>query len=140
MTLIELDRSRPKRRDKLVIITEIIGIAMKGASKTQIMYKANLSFNQLKRYLTLLSNQCLLKKSGCAGREIYKATPKGVEFMEIQRHLIDIINEERPRNNVEPHPFNRKASAWLAFTKRHKGVYSKTYLNAVKAKIKSLAS
>ena len=118
MTLIELNNPRPERRDKLVIMTEIISIAIKGASKTQIMYKANLSFSQLKRYLTLLSHHSLLKKTAYAGREIYTATPKGVEFMEMQRQLIDLIKEEPPRNDVKPNPFNRKASAWLAFLSR----------------------
>jgi predicted transcriptional regulator len=120
MTLIELDRSKPERRDKLVIMTEIIGIAIEGASKTQIMYKANLSFSQLKRYLTLLSHHCLLKKSAYAGREIYKATPKGVEFIEIQRQLIGLISEKRPRNGVKPGPFDRKVSEWFVFSNRHK--------------------
>ena len=94
MTIIELNGYRPKRRDKLVIMTEIIGIAIKGTSKTQIMYKANLSFSQLKRYLALLSHHSLLKKSAHAGREIYKATPKGIEFMEKQQQIMDLIKEE----------------------------------------------
>ena len=128
MTLIELNKNRPNRRDKLVIMTEIIGVAIKGASKTQIMYKANLSFNQLKRYLTLLSQHNLLKKTAYFGREIYKATPKGVEFMELQRHLIELINEQRPRNSVKPHSFNRKAKALLAFSSRY-DAYSRNYLS-----------
>jgi predicted transcriptional regulator len=111
MTIIELKGSRPRRRDTLVIMTEIIGIALKGASKTQIMYKANLSFSQLKRYLALLSHHSLLEKSANDGREIYKATAKGVEFMERQQQIIDLINEEPAENGVKPYPFNHKASA-----------------------------
>jgi len=101
MTIIELSGSRPKRRDKLVIMTEIIGIAIKGTSKTQIMYKANLSFSQLKRYLALLSHHSLLKKSAHDGKEIYKATQKGVEFMERQQQIIDLINDEPYRKRRE---------------------------------------
>ena len=132
MTLVELNENKSKRRDKLVIMTEILGIAVKGASKTQIMYKANLSFSQLKRYLALLSQHSLLKESVCAGRGIYKATPKGVEFMEIQRHLIDLISEKRLRNSMKPHIFNHKASAWLVVSDGRKGAYLKTYLSAKK--------
>ena len=106
MTIMELNGNRPKRRDKLVIMTEIIGIAVKGTSKTQIMYKANLSFSQLKRYLALLSRHRLLKKSAYDGREIYRATPKGVEFMERQQQIINLINEEPAQNSVKPYPFN----------------------------------
>jgi predicted transcriptional regulator len=106
MAMIELNGNRPRRRDKLIIMTEIIGIAIKGTSKTQIMYKANLSFSQLKRYLALLSRHSLLKKSAYNGREIYKATPKGVEFMERQQQVIDLINEEPAENGMKPYPFN----------------------------------
>jgi predicted transcriptional regulator len=110
MTIIKLNGNEPKRRDTLIIMTEIIDIAIKGTSKTQIMYKANLSFSQLKRYLTLLSHHNLLEKSAYDGREIYKATPKGIEFMERQQQIIDLINEEEPyRNGVKPYPFSRKA-------------------------------
>jgi predicted transcriptional regulator len=108
MTIIELNGNRPKRRDKLVIMAEIIVIAIKGASKTQIMYKANLSFSQLKRYLAILSHHSLLEKSAYAGREIYKATPKGIAFMERQQQIIDLINEEPPRNGVKPYPFSHR--------------------------------
>ena len=111
MTIIELKGSEPRRRDKLVIMTEIIGIAIKGTSKTQIMYKANLSFSQLKRYLALLSNHRLLEKSAYEGKEIYKATPKGLEFMERQLQIIDLINEEPAENGAKPYPLNHKATA-----------------------------
>jgi predicted transcriptional regulator len=110
MTIMELKGNRPKRRDKLVIMTEIIGIAIKGTSKTQIMYKANLSFSQLKRYLALLAHHSLLKKSAYDGKEIYKATPKGVEFMERQQQIIDLINEEPTENGAKPYSFKHKAS------------------------------
>ncbi len=128
MTLIELNDKRPKRRDKLVIMAEIIGIAVKGESKTQIMYKANLSFSQLKRYLALLSQHSLLKKTAHGTREIYKATPKGVKFMESQQQIIDLITKEPQRNSVKLHSFNHTSSAWLA--NRNKFAYSKIYVNA----------
>jgi predicted transcriptional regulator len=38
---------KTKRRDKLSIIAEILEIAKNGTLKTQIMYRANLSFAQL---------------------------------------------------------------------------------------------
>jgi len=93
MTKIKLYGNKPKRRDKLFIMAEIIGIAIKGTSKTQIMYKANLSSSQLKRYLALLSHNNLLEKFARDGKEIYKATPKGIEFIERQQQMVDIINK-----------------------------------------------
>jgi predicted transcriptional regulator len=96
----ELKGNKSKRRDKLVIMTEIIVITMKGASKTQIMYKANLSFSQLKRYLALLLQRSLLEKSVRNGRVIYKSTPKGIAFMEKQQQIIDLLDEDSHKTGV----------------------------------------
>ena len=93
MTL-KLIENSPKRRDKLVIMTEIVSIAKKGTSKTHIMFKANLSFSQLNQYISLLSHTSLLEKSACDGRVIYKATQKGLEFMEKQQQIMDLLNED----------------------------------------------
>ena len=74
-------------------MTEIIGIARKGTSKTHIMFKANLSFSQLNQYLSLLLRSSLLEITANDGRSVYRATSKGVEFMEKQCEVIDMLNE-----------------------------------------------
>jgi predicted transcriptional regulator len=84
--------NRPKRRDKLVIIAEIIFIARKGTSKTDIMFKANLSFSQLNQYLSILTQAGLLENVANDGRETYEATQKGLEFMEKLLQIINLIN------------------------------------------------
>jgi predicted transcriptional regulator len=89
----ELIDSAPKRRDKLIIMAEIVGIAKKGTTKTHIMFKANLSFSQLKQYLSLLTNTGLLEKISINGRVIFQATAKGLEFMEKQQQVIDLLND-----------------------------------------------
>ena len=86
-------KNKLKRRSKFVIMAEVIGIAKEGAPKTQIMYKAKLDFSQLKQYLAFLSHHKLLKKCARAGREIYKATPKGIEFMEKQWQVINLLKQ-----------------------------------------------
>ena len=74
-------------------MTEIIGIAKKGTSKTHIMFKANLSFSQLNQYLSLLLRSSLLEITANEGRAVYRATSKGMEFMEKQCEVIDMLNE-----------------------------------------------
>ncbi len=61
MTL-EIIENSSKRRDKLIIMSEIIEITKKGTSKTQIMFKANLSFSQLQQYISLLLNTGLIEE------------------------------------------------------------------------------
>jgi len=93
MTL-TLIKNSPKRRDKLVIMAEIVNIARKGTSKTRIMYKANLSFCQINEFLSLLSQTGLLERSAADGKVIYKATQKGLNFMERQQQIMDMLNED----------------------------------------------
>ena len=83
-----------KRRDKLVIVTEIVSIAQKNASKTRIMVKARLTFSQINQYLALLSHIGLLEESACNEKVIYKATQKGLEFMKKQQQIMNLLNEE----------------------------------------------
>jgi predicted transcriptional regulator len=73
-------------------MAEIIRIAKVGALKTQIMYKANLSFVQLGEYLRLLTHKNLLEKTAYDGKEIYRATQKGVSFTERQNALSALLN------------------------------------------------
>jgi predicted transcriptional regulator len=94
----------PKRRDKLVIMAEIMYISRNGALKTQIMYKANLSFAQLTEYLKLLSRTSLLEKSAQNGKEIYKATLKGIDFLERQREIMGLLYHEEGRTGVRTLP------------------------------------
>jgi predicted transcriptional regulator len=98
---------KSKRRDKLSIIAEIIDIAKEGALKTQIMYKANLSFTQLGDYLAFMSNTELLEKFDASGREVYGATKKGLNFLERHSELVELINGcETGKNGVKlPHKF-----------------------------------
>ncbi len=81
----------PKRRDKLVIMAEIMDISKNGALKTQIMYKANLSFSQLKEYLTFLTSTKLLSKTAFNGKEVYKATPKGKDFLTRHEEIMGLL-------------------------------------------------
>ncbi len=102
MTL-ELVESQPKRRDKIVIMAEIISLAKRGISKTHIMFKANLSFSQLNQYLESLSNADLLEKISIDGKVVYRATPKGLEFYQSEQQVIALLNKEEYgyRNSVK---------------------------------------
>jgi predicted transcriptional regulator len=98
MTL-EIIENSSKRRDRLVIIAEIIGLAKKGISKTHIMFKANLSFSQLNLYLDLLSNSALIEKVSINGKVVYRATERGLEFLMKQQEAIDLLKEHGQINN-----------------------------------------
>jgi predicted transcriptional regulator len=90
MTLDLID-SKPKRRDKLIIMMDILKISKKQTSKTNIMFMANLSFSQLDGYIDFLVNRGLLGVLSSGGRVGYKVTQKGLEFIERQQQVIGML-------------------------------------------------
>ena len=97
-----------KRRDKLCIIAEILEIAKEGTLKTQVMYKANLSFAQLNEYLKFMLKIKLIQKLVNRGKDIYIATDKGLDFLQRQCELTELLKteEEKPKNGARIPPAN----------------------------------
>ncbi len=87
-----------KRRDKLFIIAEVLEIAKEGTLKTQIMYRANLSFTQLNDYLRFMLKINLLDKVARGGKEMYRATDKGLDFLERYREITELLKTEEESN------------------------------------------
>ncbi|HYB69007.1 MAG TPA: winged helix-turn-helix domain-containing protein [Candidatus Acidoferrales bacterium] len=87
-----------KRRDKLFIMAEILDIAKEGSLKTQIMYRANLSFTQLNDYLNFMLRISLLEKILQNDRETYRATDKGVDFLQRYREITELLKTEEDTN------------------------------------------
>ncbi len=96
-----------KRRDKLSIIAEILEIAKEGTLKTQIMYRANLSFAQLNDYLKFMLKANLLRKLHINGKYVYAATEKGNDFLQRHLELTELLEgEENGKNGVKVPPQN----------------------------------
>ncbi len=68
-----------KLRSRTEIICEILEAAKDGTIKTKIMYKAFLTYNQLKEYLSELIKNKLLEYSD--DTQTYKTTEKGLNFL-----------------------------------------------------------
>lgn len=78
-----------KYRSRTDIAAAILEIALEGAIKTKIMYKAFLSFPQLKEYLALLEDRGLLEH--VKGKAEYRTTAKGQEFLKMYKDVGQII-------------------------------------------------
>lgn len=83
-----------KGRDKLYIIATILEIAGEGILKTQIMYRANLSFIQLIDYLKFMLTLNLLEKVSQHDKERYKTTAKGMDFLQRYLEIQSLMREE----------------------------------------------
>jgi predicted transcriptional regulator len=96
-----------KRRDRLYIIAEILMIVRDGSLKTQIMYKANLSFAQLNEYLSFLIRMGLLEIHKEEGKNVYRITDKGKKYLDSYKEISGLL-EDNKRKTV-------KASQWAGY-------------------------
>jgi predicted transcriptional regulator len=69
-----------KYRSRTDITSQVLEAANSGATKTMIMYKAYLSYAQLKEYLSMMLVNDLLEY--IEGKHHYKTTEKGTQFVE----------------------------------------------------------
>lgn len=74
-----------KYRSRTELASHILEAANGGASKTKIMYKAYLSYAQLKEYLAVLIENGLMAHD--AEENLYRTTSKGIKFLESSRQL-----------------------------------------------------
>lgn len=78
-----------KYRSRTDIAAAILDIAVDGAIKTKIMYKAFLSFPQLKEYLSVMEEKGLLDYVA-TDRE-YRTTDKGKQFLKMYKDVGQMI-------------------------------------------------
>ncbi|HKF26767.1 MAG TPA: winged helix-turn-helix domain-containing protein [Nitrososphaera sp.] len=90
-------------RSRTEIITQILEIVNDGGSsssrfgdggvsKTKIMYKAFLSYNQLKEYLAVLTKSDLLSYDGQT--RMSKTTEKGLGFLKAYAQINQLMKEQ----------------------------------------------
>ena len=72
-----LKESFKERRGGLEIIADILLVAKEGEKKTQIVYKANLNFKRVGKYLPYLVDKGLIENRD----NEYKTTERGKEFL-----------------------------------------------------------
>jgi predicted transcriptional regulator len=92
-----------KNRDGLGIVAAILEAAHSGASKTRIMYQANLSFSLLEKYLDVAGSAGFVQPD--SGR--YQLTDLGKAFLkdyrafheryDLARRTLDSLGSERDR-------------------------------------------
>ena len=78
-----------KKRDTLTIIANTLGESINGISKTRLVYKTNLNFKSIKKYLVFLINNGFLSVHNVGGKEVFKTTEKGLLLLKQFRGIKD---------------------------------------------------
>jgi predicted transcriptional regulator len=77
-----------KYRSRTDICSQILEAANGGTTKTKIMYKAYLSYAQLKEYLSVLIENRLLEY--VEGQQLYRTSEKGLQFLRSYAQMSDM--------------------------------------------------
>jgi predicted transcriptional regulator len=85
-----------KYRSRTEIVGNILEAANGGTTKTKIMYKAFISYNQLKEYLSVLIENNLIEYLD--GTKTFKTTEKGLNFLKMHNEIGDLL-PSRINNN-----------------------------------------
>jgi predicted transcriptional regulator len=78
-----------KYRSRTEIVGNILDAANGGATKTKIMYKAFLSYAQLKEYLSVLIENSLLEYID--GTHKFKTTEKGLNYLKMNNEIGELL-------------------------------------------------
>jgi predicted transcriptional regulator len=83
-----------KYRGRTEIMEMILEASRVGATKTKIMYKAYLSYTQVKDYLSFMSENELVQYE--EGSQVYRITEKGLHFLRNYDEISEIVT---PKSN-----------------------------------------
>ncbi|HLN35236.1 MAG TPA: winged helix-turn-helix domain-containing protein [Nitrososphaeraceae archaeon] len=78
-----------KYRSRTEIVSNILNAANGGTTKTRIMYKAFLSYTQLKEYLSVLIENSLIEYID--GTHTFKTTEKGLNFLKMHNEMGELL-------------------------------------------------
>jgi predicted transcriptional regulator len=79
-----------KYRSRTEIVAMILDAGNGGATKTKIMYKAFLSYAQLREYLSVLIENNLIEY--VEGSQTYKTTEKGLNFLKMHNEIGELLS------------------------------------------------
>jgi predicted transcriptional regulator len=88
-------------RGKIQITADILCLSTVAIKKTHIMYKANLSYEQVNYYLSDMLNNDLISQHILEDGIVYRTSEKGREYLKHYTRLMDLVIERQNENQKE---------------------------------------
>ncbi len=88
-----------KYRSRTEIVSMILEAANGGATKTRIMYKAFLSYAQLREYLSVLIENNLLEY--LEGTQSYKTSEKGFNLLKMHNEIGELLQTPTIESRIQ---------------------------------------
>ena len=93
---------RKNNRGKIQIMGDVLALATSGIKKTHIMYRANLSYEQVHLYLgDLIGKRLIVQDVSSEDGVVYRTTEKGREFLLHYTRLVEFLEEEEAKQDPE---------------------------------------
>ncbi len=112
-----------KYRSSTEIIDTILRSLSPGATRTRIMYKAYLSYTQLKEYLSLLESRHLILYE--EGSQTYSITQKGQRFINAYDEIRELVSATdvpvKDKDNLHPDERNMTDHPKKTLEQNHNG-------------------
>jgi len=86
-----------KYRSRTEIVGNILDAANGRATKTKIMYKAFLSYAQLKEYLSVLTENNLIEYLDVT--QTFKTTQKGLNYLKMHNEMGELLQATTIKND-----------------------------------------
>jgi predicted transcriptional regulator len=96
---------RKNNRGKIQIMGDVLALGTSGIRKTHIMYKANLSYEQVHLYLGELIGKRLIEQDVSPDGVVYRTTEKGREFLLHYTRVVELLEEKQEPEVELPSPY-----------------------------------
>jgi len=91
-----------KQRSDIEIVADMLRVGEKGADKMEVAYTADMSYNQIQKYLEYLINQGFINKVNLDNTMIaYQVTESGLKLLKAIDTLLEII-ESNESSSQQP--------------------------------------
>ena len=105
---------RKNNRGKIQIMGDVLALGTSGIKKTHIMYRANLSYEQVHLYLgELIAKRLIAQDVSSADGIVYRTTEKGREFLQYYTRLTEFLEEVRGEEEQEHHHLQQSSKVEL---------------------------
>jgi predicted transcriptional regulator len=81
-----------QRRSSIEIIADMLKVGENGAGKTEIMYSANMSYNQIQKYLGFLVSHGFIDKMKVGNPAVtYQVTDSGLKLLKSISSVVEML-------------------------------------------------
>jgi predicted transcriptional regulator len=95
MMMTTTSEQRKNNRGKIQIMGDVLALGTSGIKKTHIMYRANLSYEQVHLYLgELIAKRLIAQDVSSPDGIMYRTTERGREFLQYYTRLTEFLEEQ----------------------------------------------